>query len=83
MEPLTHLASLLRNALGVSEAAVTKAVVPQTGWKSTVFDSAADGKNRCKHKHLMASQRLPTPIQKAVTLKLATYDGKKWKKVNC
>jgi len=34
-----------KNLLGASEPSVTKAVVPQTGWKSSVLDSTADGKS--------------------------------------
>jgi len=69
-----------KNALGASEPVITKAVTPQSGWKSTVLDSTADGKS-------VASTTFNNQPAIAYTdtktgdLKLATYDGKKWKKV--
>jgi len=69
-----------KNALGASDPVVTKVVTPQAGWKSTVLDTAADGKS-------VASTTFNGQPAIAYTdttsgdLKLATYDGKKWKKV--
>jgi hypothetical protein len=69
-----------RNALGVSDPLVTKAVVPQTGWKSTIFDSAADGKTVASTT-FNGQPAIAYTDTKSGDLKLATYDGKKWKKV--
>lgn len=69
-----------KNALGVSESAVTKAVVPQPGWKSTVFDSTADGKTVASTT-FNGQPAIAYTDTKSGDLKLATYDGKKWKKV--
>ena len=69
-----------KNALGASDPVITKVVTPQAGWKSTVLDTAADGKS-------VASTTFNGQPAIAYTdttsgdLKLATYDGKKWKKV--
>ncbi len=69
-----------KNALGVSDPVVTKAVVPQPGWKSTVFDSAADGKTVASTT-FNGQPAIAYTDTKSGDLKLATYDGKKWKKV--
>ncbi len=69
-----------KNVLGVSEPAATKAVVPQTGWKSTVFDSAADGKTVASTT-FNGQPAIAYTDTKSGDLRLATYDGKKWKKV--
>ncbi len=69
-----------KNALGVSDPIVTKAVVPQPGWKSTVFDSAADGKTVASTT-FNGQPAIAYTDTKSGDLKLATYDGKKWKKV--
>ena len=69
-----------KNALGVSDAAVTKAVVPQPGWKSTVLDSAADGKTVASTT-FNGKPAIAYTDTKSGDLKLATYDGKSWKKV--
>ena len=69
-----------KNAIGTSDAVTTKPVIPQTGWKSTVLDSSADGKT-------VASTTFNGQPAVAYTdtrsgdLKLATFDGKVWKKV--
>ncbi len=62
---------------GSSEAATTNNVVPQASWKSTVIDPAADAK------HLVTGLYAGKPIvlysdSKSKTLKMATFDGKKW-----
>ncbi len=69
-----------KNALGVSDPVVTKAVVPQTGWKSTIFDSSADGKTVASTT-FNGQPAIAYTDTKSGDLKLATYEGKKWKKV--
>jgi hypothetical protein len=69
-----------KNALGVSEAVETKAVVPQPGWKSTVLDSAADGKTVASTT-FNGKPAIAYTDTKSGDLKLATFDGKSWKKV--
>ncbi len=69
-----------KNALGVSEAVVTKAVVPQPGWKSTVLDSTADGKTVASTT-FNGKPAIAYTDTKSGDLKLATFDGKSWKKV--
>ena len=69
-----------KNALGVSDAAVTKAVIPQPGWKSTVLDSAADGKTVASTT-FNGKPAIAYTDTKSGDLKLATFDGKSWKKV--
>jgi hypothetical protein len=69
-----------KNALGVSDPVVTKAVVPQTGWKSTIFDGSADGKTVASTT-FNGQPAIAYTDTKSGDLKLATYDGKKWKKV--
>jgi hypothetical protein len=69
-----------KNALGVSDPVVTKAVVPQTGWKSSIFDSSADGKTVASTT-FNGQPAIAYTDTKSGDLKLATYDGKKWKKV--
>jgi hypothetical protein len=69
-----------KNALGASDPVVTKAVVPQTGWKSTIFDSSADGKTVASTT-FNGQPAIAYTDTKSGDLKLATYDGKKWKKV--
>jgi hypothetical protein len=68
-----------KNALGVSAEAKTNAVVPQASWKSVIFDANSDGSN------LAAAQFNGKPVvayndSKSGDLKLATFDGKTWKK---
>jgi hypothetical protein len=69
-----------KNPLGVSDAAVTKAVIPQPGWKSTVLDSAADGKTVASTT-FNGKPAIAYTDTKSGDLKLATFDGKSWKKV--
>ncbi len=69
-----------KNALGVSVPAVTKAVIPQPGWKSTVLDSAADGKTVASTT-FNGKPAIAYTDTKSGDLKLATFDGKSWKKV--
>ena len=69
-----------KNALGVSDAVITKIVTPQAGWKSTVLDSAADGKSVASTT-FNGQPAIAYTDTKTGDLKLATYDGKTWKKV--
>ena len=69
-----------KNALGISDAEITKAVTPQAGWKSTVLDSSADGKSVASTT-FNGQPAIAYTDTKSGDLKLATYDGKKRKKV--
>ncbi len=69
-----------KNLLGASEPSVTKAVVPQTGWKSSVLDSTADGKTVASTT-FNGRPAIAYTDTKSGDLKLATFDGKRWKKV--
>jgi hypothetical protein len=71
---------IAKNALGTSEPSVTKMVVPQPGWKSSVLDSAADGKT-VSSTTFNGRPSIAYTDTKSGDLKLATFDGKKWKKV--
>ena len=71
---------IAKNNLGESDAAITQTVIPRAGWKSTVLDGSADGKS-------VASTTFngkPTVVYsdtRSGDLKLASFDGKVWKKV--
>jgi hypothetical protein len=69
-----------KNALGASDAVITKAVTPQAGWKSTVLDTSADGKSVASAT-FNGQPAIAYTDTKSGDLKLATYDGKSWKKV--
>jgi len=69
-----------KNALGFSDAVKTKAVIPQAGWKSTVLDSAADGKSVASTT-FNGQPAIAYTDTKSGDLKLATFNGKVWKKV--
>ena len=69
-----------KNALGTSEPVTTKSVIPQAGWKSTVLDTAADGKSVASTT-FNGQPAIAYTDTKSGDLKLATYDGKAWKKV--
>jgi hypothetical protein len=69
-----------KNALGTSDPVVTKSVTPQAGWKSTVLDSAADGKSLASAT-FNGQPAIAYTDTKSGDLKLATFDGKKWNKV--
>ena len=71
---------IAKNALGSSDPVVTKAVTPQAGWKSAVLDTAADGKSVASTT-FNGQPAIAYTDTKSGDLKLATYDGKKWKKV--
>ena len=68
-----------KNPLGVSDPVTTKAVTPQPGWKSTVLDSTADGKSVASTT-FNGQPAIAYTDTKSGDLKLATYDGAKWKK---
>ena len=69
-----------KNTLGLSEAVTTKVTIPQAGWKSTVLDSAADGKSVASAT-FNGKPAIAYTDTKSGDLKLATFDGKVWKKV--
>jgi hypothetical protein len=69
-----------KNALGTSDPVATKSVTPQAGWKSTVLDSAADGKSLASAT-FNGQPAIAYTDTKSGDLKLATFDGKKWNKV--
>jgi hypothetical protein len=69
-----------KNALGVSDAVTTKPITPQAGWKSTVLDTSADGKSVASTT-FNGQPAIAYTDTKSGDLKLATYDGKSWKKV--
>jgi len=69
-----------KNALGTSEPVTTKSVIPQAGWKSTVLDTAADGKSVASTT-FNGQPAIAYTDTKSGDLKLATFNGKIWKKV--
>jgi hypothetical protein len=69
-----------KNSLGVSVAATSKAVTPQAGWRSSVLDTTADGKS-VSSTNFNGQPTVAYTDTKSGDLKLATYDGKVWKKV--
>jgi hypothetical protein len=69
-----------RNSLGSSEPAVTKLVIPQAAWNSSVLDSTADGKTVASTT-FNGKPAIAYTDTKSGDLKLATFDGKSWKKV--
>jgi hypothetical protein len=71
---------IAKNSLGSSEPAVTKSVIPQPAWKSSVLDSAADGKTVASTT-FNGRPAIAYTDTKSGDLKLATFDGKSWKKV--
>lgn len=68
-----------KNVLGFSEPAITKTVIPQAGWKSTVLDSGADGKSVVSTT-FNGKPAIAYTDSKSGDLKIATFDGKIWKK---
>jgi hypothetical protein len=69
-----------RNSLGSSEPAITKPVIPQPAWKSSVLDSSADGKTVASTT-FNGKPAIAYTDTKSGDLKLATFNGKSWKKV--
>jgi hypothetical protein len=68
------------NTNGTSDAVITAAVTPQAGWKRFVIDQGADAK------HLTSTTFNGKPLiaytdSKSGILKIATWDGKAWKKI--
>jgi hypothetical protein len=66
-----------KNAVGISTEATTNAVIPQTPWKKTFLDSAADGKYFATATYAGKTVVAYSDTQRG-TLKLATWSGKKW-----
>ena len=71
---------IAKNSLGVSGPATTKAIIPQAGWKSKVLDSRADGKSVASA-IFNGKPAIAYSDSKSGDLKLATFNGKVWKKV--
>jgi hypothetical protein len=71
---------IARNSLGSSEPAVTKSVIPQPAWNSSVLDSGADGKTVASTT-FNGRPAIAYTDTKSGDLKLATFDGKSWRKV--
>jgi hypothetical protein len=69
-----------KNSLGSSEPATTKPVIPQPGWSSSVLDSSADGKTVASTT-FNGRPAIAYTDTKTGDLKLATFDGKRWKKM--
>ncbi len=69
-----------RNSLGNSEPAITKPVTPQPAWSSSVLDSTADGKTVASTT-FNGKPAIAYTDTKSGDLKLATFDGKSWKKI--
>lgn len=71
---------IAKNVLGVSEPALTKTVIPQSGWKSSIFDSSSDGKSLASTV-FNGQPAIAYTDSTSGNLKLATFNGKVWKKV--
>jgi hypothetical protein len=71
---------IARNSLGSSEPAITKSVTPQPAWNSSVLDSSADGKTIASTT-FNGKPAIAYTDTKSGDLKLATFDGKSWKKI--
>jgi hypothetical protein len=71
---------IARNSLGSSEPAITKPVIPQPAWNSSVLDSSADGKTVASTT-FNGKPAIAYTDTKSGDLKLATFDGKSWKKI--
>ncbi len=69
-----------KNSLGLSAPAISKAVTPQAGWKSKVLDATADGKS-VSGITFNGRPAVAYSDTKSGDLKLATFNGKVWKKV--
>ena len=69
-----------KNSLGLSAPAISKAVTPQAGWKSKVLDATADGKS-VSGITFNGRPAVAYTDTKSGDLKLATFNGKVWKKV--
>jgi hypothetical protein len=71
---------IAKNSLGSSEPAVTKSVVPQPAWSSSVLDSTADGKT-VESTTFNGRPAIAYTDTKTGDLKLATFDGRNWRKI--
>jgi hypothetical protein len=71
---------IAKNSLGSSEPAITKPVIPQPAWNSSVLDSSADGKTLASTT-FNGKPAIAYTDTKSGDLKLATFDGKGWKKL--
>ena len=69
-----------RNSIGVSEPATTKPVTPQPAWNSSVLDSSADGKTVASTT-FNGRPAIAYTDTRTGDLKLATFDGRSWRKV--
>ena len=69
-----------KNVLGVSAPASSNPITPQASWKSTVLDGAADGKS-LSSTVFNGKPAITYTDTKTGDLKLATFDGKVWKKI--
>ena len=69
-----------KNSLGLSDSTTSNSVTPQPSWKSSVFDSTADGKS-VTSTVFNGQPAVAYTNSKTGDLKLATYNGKVWKKV--
>ena len=69
-----------RNSLGFSEPAVSNVTVPQSGWKSSVLDSAADGKSLTSTT-FNGKPAIAYTDSVSGKLKLAMFTGTSWKKI--
>ena len=69
-----------KNMLGVSGPATSRATTPQASWKSRVLDSTADGKSVVSAV-FNGKPAIAYTDSRNGYLKLATFNGKVWKKV--
>jgi len=68
------------NSIGSSISAQTDPITPQSAWKATVLDSAADGKSAISTT-FNNEPTLAYTDSKSGALKLAILNGKVWKKI--
>jgi hypothetical protein len=68
-----------KNALGESVEAKTKSVTPQASWKSSIFDDSSDGSNLAST-IFNGKPAVAYNDSKTGDLKLATFNGKTWRK---
>ena len=69
-----------KNAVGSSPPASTKAVIPQPGWKSSIFDASADA-TYIASTTFNGQPAVAYNDLKTGHLKLAIFNGKTWKKI--
>ena len=69
-----------KNSIGISDVVTTKSVTPAAGWKSSVLDGSADGKTVASTT-FNGQPAIAYTDTKSGDLKLATFNGKSWKKV--